>query len=326
MIRFGICGAGRIAHTFAKAIKATSGHALAIASRDLSRAQAFQKEYGMDKAYGSYQAMFEDAEIDVIYLATPHGLHYDQMMMALDFGKALLTEKAFTLNAKQAAQVFAKARAKNLFVMEAMWTRFLPITQALLNRVNSGVIGPVNQVSATFSFEGDLDEKGRLMNPLLGGGALLDVGIYPLTYADLFGTVQGAIEASHKRSVTGVDLWNKVTIHTPTFKAVIESGFLENKPRHATIIGTKGRIEVPMFWAAEEAFITDAKGSIMEHLSFPHPVNGFEYEIQAVIDDLEANRKENAVMPPSKTLEMLAVMDDWRARWNVVYPGEKITS
>ncbi len=326
MIRFGILGAGRIAHSFAKAMDFTSGKIVGVASRDLSRAQDFQGEYGIEKAYGSYQAMFEDPTIDVIYVATPHGLHYTQMLEALDYHKALLTEKAFTLNAKEAKDVFEKTKAKNLFVMEAMWTRFLPITQALLNRVESGIIGTVKQVNATFSFEGNLDEKGRLMNPLLGGGALLDVGIYPLTYADLFGTLEGNIDAAYQRASTGIDLWNKIEIKAQGFQATLESGFLEDKPRHATIIGSKGRIEVPSFWAAEEAFIYDLEGGLTEHLSIPHTVNGFEYEIQAVIDDLEASRKENKVMPPAKTLKMLNVMDDLRAQWNVVYPGEKLTS
>lgn len=323
MVRFGILGAGRIAHTFAKALKATSGKLQAVASRDLLRAQAFQTMYTIPRAYDSYEALFNDPHVDVIYIATPHGLHYEQMLKALDYKKALLTEKAFTLNHTQAQAVFHKASQQNVFVMEAMWTRFLPITHALLKRVELGVIGPVKTLAATFSFEGDLSLEGRLMNPELGGGALLDVGIYPLTYADLFGSLDGTIQSDVRLSSTGVDVWNQILIKTPSMRMELESGFLKNRPRHATLTGSKGRIEVPSFWAAEEALIYDDHGTLVEHLHIPHRVNGFEYEIEAVIEDMQAGRSENATMPHAKTLKLLEVMDTLRAGWNVVYPGEK---
>lgn len=323
MVKFGILGAGRIAHTFAEAIKVTSGVLHAVASRDLIRAEAFQTAYAIPRAYDSYDALFNDPDVDVIYVATPHGLHYEQMLKALDYKKALLTEKAFTLNRTQAQAVFQKAKQQKVFVMEAMWTRFLPITHALLKRVESGVIGPVKTLAATFSFEGNHSLEGRLMNKKLGGGALLDVGIYPLTYADLFGSIDGTIQSEVRLSSTGVDAWNYIHIKTPSIRMELESGFLKDLPRHATITGSKGRIEVPSFWAAEEAFIYDNQGALIEHLHIPHRVNGFEYEIQAVIEDIHAGRTENATMPQDKTIKMLEVMDALRASWNVVYPGEK---
>lgn len=323
MVRFGIIGAGRIAHTFAQAIEATSGILQAVGSRDLQRAKAMQSTYSIPSAYESYEAVFNDPLVDVIYVATPHGLHYEQMLQALDHHKALLTEKSFTLNEAQATVVLQKAKRQKVFVMEAMWTRFLPITQTLIKRVESGIIGPVKAIHATFSFVGDSAPKNRLLNPKLGGGALLDVGIYPLTYAEIFGSLDGTIQSAVQRSTTGVDVWNHIHIQTPTSTMELESGFLKDLPRHATITGSKGRIEVPSFWAAEEAFIYDDQGTVIEHLRAPHRVNGFEYEIEAVITDIEAGRLENETMPPAKTLKMLAVMDGLRAQWNVRYPGEK---
>ena len=326
MIRFGILGAGRIAHTFAQAIQSTPGIMHAVASRDLKRAQSFQSRYPIAKAYGSYQKLYDDPEVDVIYVATPHGLHYTHMMAALDAKKHLLTEKAFTLNAREAQEVFDKAKTQNVFVMEAMWTRFLPVTQTLLKRVSDGIIGPMKSLKATFSFAGDLRESGRLMNAELGGGALLDVGIYPLTYADLFGRLSGAMTSQHTKSKTGVDLWNKIEIHAGDFQATLESGFLDDKPREAIITGAHGKIVVPSFWAAEEAFIYDARGVMIEHIHHPHRVNGFEYEIEAVIDALNHHLLEHPIMPHAKTIEMLEHMDAIRNEWGVVYPREKITS
>ena len=326
MIRFGILGAGRIAHTFAQAIQATSGTLHAVASRDFTRAQAFQQNYAIAKAYGSYPALYDDPDVDVIYVATPHGLHYTQMMAALDSKKHLLTEKAFTLNAREAREVFDKAKTQNTFVMEAMWTRFLPVTRTLETRISEGIIGPVKSLKATFSFAGDLRESGRLMNPSLGGGALLDVGIYPLTYADLFGRIPDSLTSQHTKSNTGVDLWNQIEIDTGDFQATLESGFLENKPREAIITGENGQIIVPSFWAAEDAFIYDANGQLIEHVHHPHAVNGFEYEIEAVIEAIAQQVREHPIMPHAKTIEMLERMDALRNAWGVVYPGEKITS
>jgi predicted dehydrogenase len=228
MIRFGIIGAGRIAHTFAQAIEATSGKIHAVASRDLNRAKSFQETYGIERAYDSYQALYEDSAVDIVYVATPHGLHAAHMQEALTYQKALLTEKAFTLNADQARDILKRAKAQNVFVMEAMWTRFLPVVQAVQEKLEKGTIGPLKELHATFSFAGDLNEAGRLVNPHLGGGALLDVGIYPLTVADLFGTLNGTITSDVKKTVTGVDGWNHVRIQTPELKMVLESGIFEN--------------------------------------------------------------------------------------------------
>jgi len=324
MIRFGIIGAGRIAHTFAQAITATSGKIHAVASRDINRAKSFQKAYGIERAYDSYQALYKDSAVDIVYVATPHGLHEAQMQEALTYQKALLTEKAFTLNAAQARGILERANAQNVFVMEAMWTRFLPVIQAVQDVLETGTIGPLKELHATFSFAGDLNKAGRLVNPHLGGGALLDVGIYPLTVADLFGTLDGTITSDVKQTDTGVDGWNQIHIHTPDSKMVLESGILEDKPRHATLIGTQGRIEIPAFWSAQEAFVYTHEGTLITHINTPHVVNGFEYEIQAVIDDLEAGRIENTIMPHATTLRLLDVMDQLRQSWGVRYPSEKV--
>lgn len=324
MIRFGVIGAGRIAQTFSDAVKGVNDAELyAVASRDLEKAQAFKSQHQYKHAYGSYEAMLEDSNVDCVYIATPHGLHYEQMLKCLEYNKPILCEKAFTLNATQAKHVFDIARKKNLFVMEAMWTRFLPVIQAVKEIIADGVIGEIKHLDITFGFHTEAEDRDRIFNPSLGGGALLDIGIYPLTLADMLLGAPEKVETTVKKHPrTGVDIHETMTLSYKNASAQITAAFDENLPNDAKIIGSKGTIVIPFFWQAEEAYIYDDKQNLCEKLSFPHPVNGFEYEIEAVVYCLKNNFKESPIMPHTKTIAMLNQMDALRKAWLINYPNE----
>jgi dihydrodiol dehydrogenase / D-xylose 1-dehydrogenase (NADP) len=322
MIRFGVLGAGRIAHSFSAAASGIGEHLYAIASRDLAKAVELKNKYHYEVAYGSYQAMLADPLVDCVYIATPHALHYEQMIQTLQAGKHILCEKAFTLNANQAKNIFALAAKKKLFVMEAMWTRFLPTIQEVVKTVEKGDIGDVIQLDATFSFLGNADPEKRLANPALGGGALLDVGIYPITMANLILGSPTAVESEIVWSPTGVDLANKITYLYPESEAFLQSGFIEEQPRDAYIYGTTGYIQIPHFNGAERAIVFDRNHKIVRVIEHKHLVNGMEYEIFETVRCIKKKLLESAVMTHETTLEILRQMDEIRRQWNLVYPHE----
>lgn len=204
--KWGTIGLGHIAGKFADAL-AIAGNAVleAVASRELRRAEQFGKEHGARKTYGSYEALAKDPDIDAVYIATPHAFHADLAMLCLRRGKAVLCEKPMALNYWQVKTMTDSAKANNAFMMEVMWTRFLPATEKMLELVQQGAIGDIHTITADFCFNAPFDPQGRLYNPALGGGALLDVGIYPLFLALLLLGRPKKIRARAKLSVTGVD-------------------------------------------------------------------------------------------------------------------------
>ncbi len=323
MVRFGVVGAGNIAHTFCQAVLGTSGSLEAIASRDLNKALAYQKKYSIRKAYGRYQELYQDPDIDCIYLATPHGLHYEQMMEILDYNKSIICEKAFTLNASQAEKVFAKAKQKQCFVMEAMWTRFLPNILHLKQQIKNGVIGSITRLEVDFCFVASIDDNHRLVRPDLGGGALLDVGIYPITLANLLLGVPNAIESTVDLHCSGVDMRESITYYYPNAVAQLTASFVDEKAREARIFGEKGWIKVPQFWSSETTLIYDLNDILVNHYSFKHRVNGFEYQIAEAIKMIELGECQSPLMPHRETLEILRQMDVLRSMWNMRYPIEK---
>ena len=324
MVKFGVIGAGRIANVFATSMKVTSnGQLQAVASRNLKRAEDFKEKYGFEKAYGSYQALYEDSSVDCIYVATPHGLHYEQMMEILDYGKHILCEKPFTLNHKQAQAVFKKAKEKKLFVMEAMWTRFLPVIKAVKQKVDEGMIGTIKHLEATFHFNPEKNNEDRLFKRELGGGALLDIGIYPITFANLFLGRPNEVSSEVRMYKTGVDLEETITYHYDTAQAVLKASLDKEDKRDAVIIGSKGTIIVPRFWEAQKAMVYDTNNHLLETIEYKHEAAGFEYEIQEVINCIQNGKLESGIMPASETIEILKQMDNLRQSWGLTYPQEK---
>ena len=322
MLRFGLIGAGAIAHAFSKACQGSGIPLQAVASRKLEKAREYQQMYGFVSAYGDYESLYQDPLVDAIYVATPHGLHYEQMLAILKHKKHILCEKAFTLNAKQARHIFELAKAQGVFVMEAMWTRFLPLTQTVLKRIQSGVIGEVVSMKVDFAFGGNPTDEARLMNPALGGGALLDVGIYPITYANLVLGKPDRIDAKAKLTHTGVDGTVDLTYHYPHQVAHLHASVIEEGGKDAWIYGSKGSIKVPFFWGAHEAFIYDLNHQVIEHIDLPHKVNGYEFEIIGFIEAVENQSYRTPWMNVENTIEILAQMDEVRQHIGVIYPKE----
>lgn len=322
VIRFGIIGAGRIARTFATALQGRDIPIQAIASRSLDKAVAFQNEFSVNKAYGNYEDLYRDPDVDVVYVATPHGLHEEQMLSILDHEKAILCEKAFTLNENQARRVFRKAEEKGVFVMEAMWTRFLPVMKKLVKFVNDGMIGKIESVEANFCFDSKADLSDRLFAPELGGGALLDVGIYPITFAHLFLGMPDSIESDVTFGPTGVDIDETLIFHYPEAQARLRASISQDETRDGVIRGTKGHIRVENFWMADRAFIYNKDGELIREIALPHAVNGMEYEADEVVFCLEKHELQSSIMPHVLTTDILSLMDSIRKQWNFKYPGE----
>ncbi len=323
MIRFGIIGAGNIARNFCEAMTVVEDASLyAIASRDLKKAESYQKKYGIEVAYGSYVEMLKDPLLDCVYIATPHGLHYDHMMLSLEHNKHILCEKAFTLNASQAQAVFDKANQKKRFVMEAMWTRFLPVIRALKTTIESGVIGDVKVIHASLCFNLPVNDSHRVLAKHLGGGALLDVGIYPITFANIFLGSPTSFEAQMTKTTTGVDGSNEITYYYDHAIAYLKSSVVKSEPPMAIIEGTHGLVKIPNFWSSSQAFIYDLNHQLVKKIEIPHRVNGFEYELNETVHCLKNSQLESNIMSHKTTIEVLKQMDEIRDLWHLKYPQE----
>lgn len=322
MVKFGVLGAGRIAQTFCSAVIGINEHLYAVSSRDLTNAETFKKTYGFQKAYGSYEEMLSDPEVDCVYVATPHGMHFEHMKLCLEHGKHVLCEKAFTLNKKQAEQIFQLADKQHLFVMEAMWTRFLPTIQEVKRIVDSGLIGEVIQLEANFCFMRPIDPINRLFNKELGGGALLDIGIYPLTLANLILGIPDSFESVVTLADTGVDITEKITYFYPRATAVFNVSLVSEMPHDAYIYGTSGYIRIPNFHAADAAVVYNNNHKTIREIEHKHLVNGLEYEVFETVKCIRKHVHESEIMSHAMTLEILDQMDKLRATWGVKYPQE----
>jgi predicted dehydrogenase len=323
MIRFGVIGAGKIAQTFSNAMPHTSGILYAISSRNLDKARSYQEQFGYEKAYGSYEAMLADPLVDCVYIATPHGLHFEHMMLALDYGKHILCEKSFTLNASQAKAVFDKAKTKHVFVMEAMWTKYLPVIQETKKVIDQGLIGSLVKMDVSFGFDAEHRRGSRLFDPAMGGGALLDIGVYVMTIATYFLGIPHAMNSSAMLDDSnGFDLSEDIHLEYPNAQAHLRCSLSEKLDNICTLTGTKGRIEIIDFWRAEHAFIYDLHQRLIQEIHIPHPINGFEYQIQGVIDAITHHQKESSVVTHQATLEVMQLMDQLRTSWGLIFPNE----
>ena len=332
-MKFAILGCGFIATKMAEAVKAIESRgveAYAVASRSLTKAEKFAKDYGFGRAYGSYEELAKDPAVDLIYIATPHSEHYNNILLCLEHGKNLLVEKAFTANALMASEVIALAEEKGVFLSEAMWTRFLPAVQMVKDLILAGKIGKVESVEADFSMP--LSHIDRLRKPELAGGALLDLGIYSLTFADIFLTddeIAGAenhIVQTKTHCVkfdTGVDATDWIDlIYANGQVAHLKTSMVAPLKNEGVIYGTDGFIRVLNLNDMVEIQLFDKAGSLLESITPPRIENCYEYEVLACKAALEKGQKECAEMPHSKTMQMMTQMDGLRASWGVSYPFE----
>jgi len=322
MVQFGVLGTGFIATKFSEAAQVTDSLLYGVASRSLEKSELFRKKYDFVKAYGSYEELLEDPNIDCVYIALPHGMHFEWLNKCIDHKKNVLCEKSFTLNHKEAEIIYKRAQENGLFIMEAMWTRFLPTIQEVKKAINQGEIGMITKIEANFGFHKGQTISERLLNPVLGGGALLDIGIYPITLANLILGAPLKIQSKAVFHDTGIDLSNQIVYHYANAVAYLDSSFVEDISTDAYIYGTKGMIKIPGFFATEEALVFDDRGVLQREIVHRHKKNGMEYEINEVIHCLQENLISSKVMSPSTSIEILRQMDEIRQSWNLKYPGE----
>lgn len=323
-IGWGILATGTIAHKFCEGLKHLGdAEIVAVASRTPEKAQAFREKYGIRRAYGSYEDLVKDPEVDIVYIATPHPFHFDAAMLCLRAGKPVLCEKPITLNAREAEALIAYAREKRLFLMEAMWTRYLPAIVKVREWLGSGLIGEVRFLKADFGYRCAWDPQGRLLNPALGGGALLDVGIYPVSFASMvFGMQPQTIKSLAHIGETRVDEQFAALFGYEGGKLAALSGALRTDfVNDAVIMGTKGRIHIPDFFFAKTATLHLDSGK--EEVFGPEfEGNGYQYEAAEAIRCLREGRLESSVMPLDETLAIMRTMDAIRSQWGLRYPGE----
>lgn len=328
VIRWGILGTGQIARALAFALQEVAGAKLvAVASRDSAGAERFGDEFGIARRHGSYQALADDAGVDVIYIATPHALHAEHALLCLNAGKHVLCEKTFAVNRREAAQMVALARAKNLFLMEAMWSRFLPAIGEARRIVASGEIGQVAQIQSDFGFAPGpgVGAEHRLLNLELGGGALLDIGIYPLSLSAFFLGPVEAVQAVAEFGPTGVDLQTAFSLrHQGGGLASCVCGIRAQTPTEMTICGTLGRLRLHgRFFQAQTLTIDMADGEART-VEFPHIGSGYAYQLVEVMRCLRAGLIESPLMPLDETLALMGVLDTIRAQIGLAYGADQI--
>ncbi len=323
-VRWGILGTGRIAHAFATALMDTPGTVLAaVGSRSVESARRFGAEFGAPAAYGSYQALCDAPEVDIIYIGTPHPLHADNASMALEGGKAVLCEKPFTINLREAEQVVALARAKKLFLMEAMWTRYMPALAEVRRIVASGEIGQPRQVLADFGFAGPADPAHRLNDPALGGGALLDLGIYPLSIASaILGPVK-SVQAQAEMSASGVDAQTGFTLlHEGGGMSVCSCSLVARTPGELTVSGALGRVRMDaMFHCSPSVTVTLADGTART-VATPYLGNGYVHEALEATRCMREGLLESPGMTLDDTLALMRLLDTMRGQIGLHYPAD----
>jgi dihydrodiol dehydrogenase / D-xylose 1-dehydrogenase (NADP) len=324
-IRWGILGTGNIAHQFAKGLKSASGAVLtAVGSRAQGTADKFGDKYSIPHRHATYEALAADPDVDAVYIATPHPLHKDNSILCLEAGKAVLCEKPFTINKKEAEAVVAVARRKNLFLMEAMWTRFLPTLVKTREWLRDGVIGAPRMVCSDFGFRAGYDEESRLFAFDMGGGGLLDVGIYSISMAAMvLGTEPEQITALADIGDTGVDEQNTVNFRYANGAiAMTSSAIRTNTPQETHIIGEKGWIHLHTpFWCGTKVTLA-IEGKEPETFEFPLRSNGYNYEAEAMMECMRSGKTECEIMSLDDTIAIMDIMDKARAQWGVKYPME----
>jgi predicted dehydrogenase len=321
IIRWGILGTGKIAKAFATALRDVPDVELAaVASRSLDSATEFAREYGAKRAHGDYQALADDGGVDVIYIATPHAMHHENAIMCLKGGKALLVEKAFTLNRRQAQEIVDLARECKLFVMEAMWTRFQPAILEARRMIDAGEIGNVRNLQADFGFPADVGPEHRLFNPLLGGGSLLDLGIYPLSMAAFFlGPVKG-VRGYGELTPAGVDMQASFVLqHEGGALSACSSSLNTWTPTTLTICGDKGFLRLHGRFHHTECFTISLNRGEEREFHLPRIGNGYAHEALEVGRCLREGLLESPAMPLHETVELMGVLDALRAQLGVRY-------
>ena len=328
-MKIGILGAGNIAGTMAHTIHLLreNGHPelelYAVGARDLSRAQAFAQANGVQKAFGSYEDLVSDPDLELVYIATPHSHHYRHIKLCADHGKHILCEKSFTVSARQAADAIRYARSKGVLVTEAIWTRYQPMRRMIQETLASGLIGEPRLLTANLGYF--ITGNHRIVVPELAGGALLDVGVYTLNFAEMAFGRPDALHALCTKNENGVDLTDSITLTWQDGRvANLTAAANAVSDRYGVICGTEGYMMVENINNPQGLRVYDADNHLIRSLTCPAQLTGYEYEVLETVECIQNGLLECPSMPHAETIHMMEQMDHLRAQMGIRYPCEDI--
>ena len=322
-VKIAVIGTGWIAEKLAMTIHAMPGvETYAVASRDLSRAEAFAAKRNFARAYGSYEEMLDDEQVQLVYIASPHSHHYEHAKACILKGKAVLCEKAFTATAPQAEEVLRLAKERNVFITEAIWTRYMPLSKKINEVLASGIIGEPKMITANLCYP--ISHKERIMRPELAGGALLDIGIYPINFASMiFGPDVKQVISTCRKTDTGMDAQESITLlYDNDRMASLQSSIWVKSDRQGIISCTQGHLVVENCNNPQKLTVVDEDYQVIAEHAAPHQISGYEYQIQACLEALENGWIEHPDMPHAETLRIMRLMDSLRKEWGVRYPWD----
>jgi predicted dehydrogenase len=323
-IRWGVLGTGGIANAFAGDLPLAPGAELAaVGSRRLDTASAFAEKFGFARAHGSWQALAADPDVDVVYVATPHAVHYAAAMACLEGGKAVLCEKPMTLDMASSARLVQEARTRGLFLMEAMWMRCNPAVRSIVEAIRDGVIGAVRSVNADFGVQGPFPATHRMRAPELGGGALLDLGVYPINLAHLVLGAPATVLSWAHLTPEGVDENTGMLLgYDSGAVALLSCGLTTASPVTASVSGPLGRIELPHGFFHPDTFTLYPVGGEPQTFHVPYEGTGMLHEAAEAMRCLREGLLESPLVPWQATLDVMGIMDEVRSQVGVRYPGE----
>jgi len=322
-VRWGIVGLGNIAHQFVSDLKLVpNGQLTAVASRSPEKAKEFGEQYAAKFAFGSYRELFECNEVDVVYIATPHTSHAELTISAMNLGKHVLCEKPLGVNAVQVEEMITVALKNKVFLMEALWSRFNPTIQRVKQLIETGAIGEVGYLHADFAFPAlERSEEGRLLNPVLAGGSLLDIGIYPIFLAYLILGKPKNIKAASNFYKTGVEIQTSMIFEYQSAQAVLYSGLTSKSEMKAEISGSKGSIFIHPRWHETQGYSVE-KNKNLENFNLPTIGLGYSHEIEEVHSCLKYGKTESSLWSLKNSRELIELLDLVRKQTGIVFPFE----
>lgn len=320
-LKWGILGPGNIARDFAQALNRVNGEVYAVASRNKERAEQFARENNVKKAYGSYDEIIKDKDIDVVYIATPHSNHYEYIIKSLNNNKHVLCEKAITVNEKELEEALKIAREKNLVLEEAMTLFHMPLYEKVIKKINKEDLGKVNMVQVSFGSFKEYDENNRFFNLDLAGGALLDIGTYALSFARYFlSSMPDEILSTVKKAKTGVDEQSGIILKTKEYEiATISLAFRSKMPKRGIVSCDNGFITIDNFPRANKATINYLDGTV-EVIECGEEEKALDYEVSFMEEKINENKESNSL---ELTYDVTKIMNKVRKDWGIVYPFEK---
>ena len=325
-IRWGIVGTGRMAHQFAEGLGVLEDTEItAVSSRTKGAAEKFAEEFGVPGRHIGAKSLADDKNVDIVYIATPHSIHKDNTITCLEGGKAVLCEKPLAINSEEAGQMIECARKNKLFLMEAMWMYFFPAIKKVCELIAGGSIGEIRLAEANFCFWRGWKPEGRLLNPQLGGGAFLDIGIYPVAFAHkIFDKEPARISSIADIGTTGVDEQSSIIFgYENGAMASLNSSFRVEAPCEAAIFGTGGYIKIPHKFFQPDRIIVKTGQDAEKEIKFERLGNGYNYEAAEAMRCLREGKLECPTMPLDTSMTIMKTMDEIRRQWGLVYPMEK---